>query len=215
MNTAPVYLFADSEPLFKTKFSKDKIKNCRAAYIGFANKDQPEFYQLFRAVMQNNGIRNIHQITLAYSQEEKDFLSEADLILLAGGNVEFGINALLEREIDTIIARKYIEGSILIGVSAGAIHMGQCFIVGKEIKNCLKILPLNIDVHDETNDWSRLKNSVLKTSLVLSGIGITIHGGLIYHNDHSLEALYKPAYEFKKLNGNILTNLILPNNDEL
>ena len=129
----PVYLMADSRLLFqqqkdgsyylasirKELESKDPI----ASYIGASNGDLPEFYDLFVAGMNNIGIGRCYHITAAFEDHEKESLEAAEVILLAGGEVKKGWDVLVKTGIKDIILRKYREGALLMGISAGAIHL--------------------------------------------------------------------------------------------
>ena len=64
----------------------------RAAYLGASNGDLPEFYDLFLGAMAEIGIRSgdcLH-IPSRPGPKELDFLADADLVLLAGGDVQRG-----------------------------------------------------------------------------------------------------------------------------
>jgi len=209
----PVYLFADSQPLFETsiKFlSNSTAQNASAAYIGFSNKNEPVFYEIFLAIMNNQGITNCMQISSNFSDTEKEFLENSNLILLAGGDTKLGWKILQETACDKILQKKYSEGSILIGVSAGAIQLGLGFMANNVKIEALQIIPMYIDVHDEQNNWNDLKLAVLKYTPALGGLGIPLHGGLVYHVDGTIQAIAKPIEEFRVVNGVLFHNLIIP-----
>src|ERR1700727_453792 len=95
----PLYLLADSQLLFwksDTGSLVERIRtdlesvNPKAAYIGAANGDQPEFYSLFIAAMEGMGISNCRMIPSRPSREDLLFVEEAHLILFAGGDAERG-----------------------------------------------------------------------------------------------------------------------------
>jgi cyanophycinase len=95
----PLYLLADSQ-LFFWKSARDSLaqrirqdldnSNPKAAYIGASNGDQPEFYSLFVAAMEVTGVSNCRMVPSQPSREDILFIEDADLILLAGGDVEKG-----------------------------------------------------------------------------------------------------------------------------
>src|SRR4051812_31067057 len=100
----PIFLLADSQLLFwrdeEGKRFLDRAralidadaagrapKDATAAYIGASNGDLHEFYELFLGAMAEIGIRDCRQIFSQPNAEELAFLTEADIILLAGGDV--------------------------------------------------------------------------------------------------------------------------------
>ena len=98
----PIYLLADSQLLFWRQNGKLFIENIRsaisrdspkAAYVGASNGDNPDYYSLFVAAMDGIGIRHCRMIPTAPATEDLTFINEADIILLAGGDVERGWNA--------------------------------------------------------------------------------------------------------------------------
>src|ERR1044071_8675821 len=111
----PIYLFADSQLLFwhnKGTLFLDNIKEIilpaspKAAYIGASNGDDPQFYSIFEAAMENIGIRNCRMIPSSFTSTDESFLNEADMIVLAGGDVERGWNIFNQSGLkETIIKR--------------------------------------------------------------------------------------------------------------
>ena len=220
----PIYLFADSQLLFwkdEGTLFLDSVRqhvthdSPKAAYIGASNGDAPEFYLIFEAAMQGIGIHNCRMILSSFSAEEESFLNEADIILLAGGDVERGWNLFGEMGIKELIIRRYYEGTILIGVSAGAIQLGQCYLIDRgqayeELIETFKLVPFVINVHDEKQEWRGLKSAIGFLNGTARGIGIPTGGGLIYYPDQSIEAIKHPLYEFTIKEGEIKDALLLP-----
>src|SRR6185503_2298694 len=129
----PIYLLADSQLLFlRTDGSLylDSIRNAieaaspKAAYIGASNGDQPEFYSIFEAAMEGMEIHDCRMVSSRFSTEEASFLTTADLILLAGGDVIRGWRLFEQTGLKELIVKRYYEGALLIGVSAGAVQLG-------------------------------------------------------------------------------------------
>ncbi len=59
---------------------------------------------------------------------ELEFLERADLILLAGGDPAAGWRALEASGAAAVIAERYRAGAILVGISAGAVQLGQAWL---------------------------------------------------------------------------------------
>lgn len=173
--------------------------NIKAAYIGWSNGDLPEFYELFKEGMKNLRITDCQMISSGFTATDRKNLQEADLILLAGGDVKAGWKRLSETGAIEIIKEKYVAGSVLIGISAGAIQLGLQMPVtandpsvsGMEM---MKFVPFIIDAHDEEHQWHTLQNTVRMSGR--KGIGIPFGSGCIYHPDQQIESLNKPIKEF-------------------
>ncbi len=222
----PIYLLADSqllfysdkdEPFMKTVSGHIEKEDPKAAYIGASNKDNPEFFSIFEAAMNSVGIRDCRMIYSAYMDEDEAYLKEADLILLAGGDVALGWEVLEGTGMRQEIIQRYYDGAVLIGVSAGAVQLGLKGWKTEEpgeddAIDTFKLIPFLVDVHDEKNHWSRLKSLVAAEDAYIKGIGIPSGGGLIYHPDHTIEpvrhALVEVSREEKKKE--VIQTLLLP-----
>ena len=211
----PVYLFADSQPLFwhsdegpflRILSASFPDNNLQAAYIGASNGDDPAFYEMFVAAMNLADIHNCKHITAAFTAEEERFLKASGVILLAGGNVSRGWKVLKESGMQEVIREGRQRGAVLIGISAGAAQLGLTVEEEGTELELLKIVPMCISVHEEQNEWKPLKKRAGSPDVLFSGIGIPAGGGMIYHPDHTIEALRKPLVEIN--NGQ--QNLIFP-----
>jgi cyanophycinase len=225
MNTSsPVYLFSDSQLLFWKPdgifFFNSIIEglqndSLKAAYIGASNNDLPEFYDLFVAAMENIGIRNCRMIHSTFSKEDQGFLETADIILLSGGDVERGWNIFEATGLKKAISRKYEEGTILIGISAGAMQLGLCGYRDEEVQeeqvfDTFQFIPYIIGVHEEKSDWKNLRKTVLFKGEYTKGIGIPTGGGMIYHADKTVEPIRFPLYEISIKDNHTIQNLLMP-----
>lgn len=224
--TRPLYLLADSQLLFWREDGGDlflrsvrealEIPTPRAAYLGASNGDIPDFYSIFEAAMEGISVFETRMVPASPSAEEMAFLEEADLILLAGGDVELGWRAFEASGIREVVERRYYAGALLIGVSAGAVQAGLAGWRGgvptarEELIDTFKLLPYVVDAHAEENDWQALRAAVHLMGESVHGIGIPAGGGVVYHPDHTLEAVRHPCHEFELRDGEIVRSLILP-----
>lgn len=205
----PIYLFADSQLLFWREGGElflDSIRRLvahdrpRAAYVGASNGDAPEFYSIFEAAMAGAGIHERRMIPRAFRAEDRTFMGEADIILLAGGDVERGWGAFVETGMREVVVRRYYEGAVLLGVSAGAAQLGLCWPTGKgdesaALLETFKLVPFVIDAHDEGRQWGRLRGAIRLLRGAAKGVGIPAGGGMIYHPGGRLEAVRRPLHE--------------------
>ncbi|HEY0080103.1 MAG TPA: Type 1 glutamine amidotransferase-like domain-containing protein [Pyrinomonadaceae bacterium] len=224
LHRQPIYLFADSQLLFWRKQGVLFLDSLRhlvtcdtpsAAYIGASNGDAPEFYLIFEAAMEAIGIRSCRMIRHAFSAEDESFLNKADIILLAGGDVALGWEAFGEMGIRDSIIRRYYEGAVLIGVSAGAVQLGLCGLKEsepgqEELFDTFKLIPFVIDAHDEKRRWERLQRAIRILDGAAQGIGIPAGGGMLYYPNQSIEALKEPLYEFSIQDGKVKEALLMP-----
>jgi peptidase E len=219
-----MYLLADSQLLFwksqdglflQSIRSRARNTEPRAVYIGASNNDAPEFYDLFVAAMNGADVRHCGMIPSSFPQSSRELLNDADIVLLAGGEVEAGHKVIVESGMAEAIQRRYREGAILIGVSAGAVQLGQYAIVERssgttELLDMLKLFPHIVSAHDEKSDWESLSKVVQMLDGAASGIGIPSGGGLIYHADNSIEAVRRSLYTFSMKDGLLTRDVLLP-----
>jgi peptidase E len=194
----PIVLLADSQLLFwrengqllLEKVLKEKRK---AAYIGASNGDNPDFYAIFVAAMEGVGIFDCRMIPAAVSEADLAFLNDADIILLAGGDVESGWRTFVSNGLSTHIVRRYSEGATLIGISAGAVQLGLCGLAADgSVIETLKLVPFIIGAHEESDNWKTTIELLRLSGPETRAIGLPAGGGAIYHEDQTLEPLRHP-----------------------
>ena len=231
MSTAykPIFLLADSQLLFSDKKSPfftellDSLKEARqqgtltAAYIGASNEDNPDFYQFFIEVCRVIDIDDYRMIPSEPSEEDYQYLDEASLILLAGGDIKTGWDTFVNNGLNQKIIDCYNHSAVLIGVSAGAVQLGQrgWRESGNSYKGftTFRLVPFIIDVHDEP--WERLRQTIQNEDGSAKGIGISIGGGAIFHPDGAIEALKYPITEFSVSEHSVQQSLIFPSDSKL
>ncbi|HEY0171222.1 MAG TPA: Type 1 glutamine amidotransferase-like domain-containing protein [Pyrinomonadaceae bacterium] len=225
----PIYLFADSQLLFWRDGGNlflDSVRRLvardspRAAYLGASNGDAPEYYSIFEAAMAGVGVRNCRMIARSFPPEDQSFLGEADLILLAGGEVERGWGVFVETGMREFVVRRYYEGAVLMGVSAGAVQLGLHGLLERGAPTAgqagtFGLVPFVIDAHDEGRGWGRLRRAVGLLGGAAIGIGIPAGGGLIYHPGRRVEAIRRPLHELSAEGGEVRDALLLPKRGEV
>ena len=204
----PIFLLADSQLLFYRDEGGSVLERARqlieeeepgkeilAAYIGASNGDAREFYDLFVAAMDSIGIRTTRMIPSEPSDADKQFLDEADLILLAGGDVRRGWEVFQQNGWAQKLVERYYAGALLLGVSAGAVQLGlKGWDDEGKTFDTLRLVPFVIDAHDEPG-WSHLLKVVPKAGEHARGFGIPTGGGAVYHPDYSVEPIRHPLTE--------------------
>lgn len=220
----PIFLFADSQLLFwKTDEALflNSIRNFidqdnpKAAYLGASNGDNPDYYSIFEAAMDGIGIHDCRMVLSSFSTDDQAFISEADLILLAGGDVEAGWRVFERTGLKDVITRRYFEGALLMGISAGAVQLGLGGwpdepLTADDLFDTFKLIPFVVGVHEENEDWQSVKRMVQLMGEMVRGIGIPSGGGMIYYADHSVEPIRFPLYEFSIKGEQINQSLLFP-----
>lgn len=220
----PIYLFADSQLLFWQQEGRPWLERVRgdidaahpkAAYVGASNGDQPEFYELFRGAMQGVDVSDCRMIPTEPSQEDLEFFDEADLVLLAGGEVRRGWRAFKKNGLRQKLIERYYGGALLMGVSAGAVQLGLYGFHEDEESGKLKVfetfklVPALIDVHDEP-DWARLQRCLVRAGEDVRGLGIPSGAGAVLHQDLTLEPVRRSLVELAQEGREIKQSLIFP-----
>lgn len=221
----PIFLLADSQLLFWHDENGEPFltrarqlleadggdRSFKAAYLGASNGDAPEFYQLFESAMREIGIVDSRLIPTDPTPEDRSFLHQADLVLLAGGDVERGWDVFERTGLRDAVTQRYYGGSLLIGVSAGAVQLGlKGWNEDEKIFDTFRLVPFVIDVHDEPS-WFRLSQVVPRAGEHARGFGIPTGGGALYHPDHSVEPVRHTLVEMSRTEeGGVRQALLLP-----
>ena len=219
---APLFLLADSQLLFWADGDEpfiDRIAACtgpaapRAAYLGASNGDNPDFYSIFLAALESIGPAECRLIPAEPSEDEMAFLESADVILLAGGDVEVGWRAFTASGVREVVERRYHAGAVLIGVSAGAVQLGNAGWAEGDPESAFQtwgLVPFVVDAHAEDEDWAALKAVIRARGSGARGIGIPRGGGLILHPDRTLQAVRRAAFEVSVVGEELVQAVILP-----
>jgi peptidase E len=222
----PIYAFADSIPLFgrtkegapflqeiKQHFSASQLT---AAYVGASNHDDLEIYHsIFVPVMQQIGITECDMILTRPTAENGRFLERADIILLAGGDVEVGWSAFEKNGLKELLVRRFHENTaVLIGVSAGAVQLGYGSLTdnGSKLLSTFGLLPFYVGAHEESENWNSLRKAVQDASAKKTyGIGIPSGGGLFYDDTtREIRPISKSLFEITAENGQVHEALFFP-----
>lgn len=218
--TRPLYLLADSQPLF-WKSGAFLTAVCEAtgntkpnvAYIGASNGDSADAHGIFAAAFEQVATARTHWVRAEPGNEDRDFLETAAVIVLAGGDVEAGWNVFTGTGLRELIEKRYREGAILLGVSAGAVQFGRYASVpdsngGRKLLETFGLLDVIVDVHDEKDDWQALASTIQLLEGAARGIGIPHGAALVVHPDGTFEPLGRAVEEFV-LSGNRLRRSVL------
>jgi cyanophycinase-like exopeptidase len=219
---APLFLLADSQLLFWADDDGHFIDRIaaytgpgapRAAYLGASNGDVPDFYGIFVAAIEGIGPAECRMIPTVPSDEERAFVEAADVILLAGGDVERGWRAFEASGMRDVVERRYWDGAVLVGVSAGAVQLGSAGWPEGDPGAAFGtwgLAPFVVGAHAEEDDWAELRGVVRARGEGARGIGIPRAAGLVYHADGTLEAVRHTVAEFTVRDGEMSSAVIFP-----
>lgn len=152
------YLLADSTALFKpsslclSHLSKQLShlkplgRGSNIAYIGAANGDVEEYFQLFCAAVQPLQPATLTHIVFPFEEAALQQLAASDLVVLAGGDVASAWDKFASVSFQAVCAELFSRDCLWMGVSAGAIHLGAGFF---------SALPWFIGAHEEANQWQQ------------------------------------------------------------
>ena len=195
----PILLLADSELLFWREGSKRflvrlleasdiAVQDAKAAYIGACNGDAPEFFELFQAAFTQIGVLNCMHVHATADTYEHEFLDQANLILIAGGDQGGALATGNAAWIVERVRKRHAEGALLMGVSAGAVLIGAAAEGREPAYGHLSLIPYVIGVRQEPG-WEQLSAQVARTNGGVIGIGIPKGGGAIVYPDFSVECV--------------------------
>lgn len=227
----PVVCLADSQLLFWRQPGSDEPwlgrlrpllspDSPRAAYVGASNGDDPAYYALFAAAMESLGVADHRMILSSFPREDREFLAAADLVVLAGGDPVRGWRVLEQGEMRDAISARYFAGAVLLGVSAGAVQLGW-LVAPEDVEPSaseaiftFRLVPAVVGVHEEADDWRRLRRLMKVSGVAVRGLGIPSGGGLVYHPDGTVEPVRRPVHELVVADDRVRHSLLLPADGE-
>jgi hypothetical protein len=146
------------------------------------------------------------------ADEDRVFVEEADLVLLAGGDVERGWQVFERNGLKELLVRKRYDGGILVGISAGAVQLGLGALTDAPQPKKLDLfgfVPFYVGAHEENDEWWNLRALVI-LSQSGRGIGIPMGGGAICWPDGTLEPIRQPLTELLKEGDQVGERLLMP-----
>jgi Peptidase family S51 len=218
-----LFLFADSQLLFWKDGGAlflERVRaelgpgSPRAAYLGASNGDVPDYYDIFVAGMEGIGVRACRMIPSAPSPDDRAFLDDAQVILLAGGDAERGLRVFHDNGLAERILARYAAGAVLIGISAGAVQLGQRLpgATGAEVQ-AFQLAPMVVATHDEP-EWAALGEVVTALEGTVRGVGIPAGAGAVVHADLTVEPVRRTLVELSVEEGRLRRAALMPESGE-
>jgi peptidase E len=172
--TAPVYLIAGAGPGTgprSFRFHDDVVAATKKerplyAYVGAASGDARWFERIIKTMVFGPRSRcvfvRLTDKTLGTS-EARSMLGDADVVFVSGGDVEEGMRVVDERGMAPFFRDLHRGGKVFEAVSAGSIMLGEHWVrfaddddERGERFDCLGIVPISFDAHDEKEGWTEL-----------------------------------------------------------
>jgi peptidase E len=226
----PVYLLAGGRAslreaqnlLLQIVFRESGKANPTIGYVGVANEDDIGFFKRTVVSFQDAGAGRVRhalitppKTSLAVAQ---DILSSSDIVFIAGGDVESGMQTLQEKNMVDFFNELYLHGKLFFGASAGSIMLAKEWVrwrdpeddASSELFPCLGFAPVLCDTHDEADGWQELQTALSLEKGKVTGYGIATGAGLRVSPDGKVEALGGAIQQFIRHDNKIerITDLI-------
>jgi peptidase E len=171
------------------------------AYVGVATGDNWPFYKMISGLIKRACACQIDRVLIAQKKADlekaKLALQSADAVFMSGGDMEFGMSILEEKNLVAFFLELYNENKLFFGVSAGSIMLANEWITWSDPDDessaglfpCLGIAPLICDTHAEEDDWEELKSALRLKNDGAIGYGIPSGACLKVYPDGTPEAL--------------------------
>jgi hypothetical protein len=210
----PLVAMADSGPFFDTTHTPLRGLLARlavpparltAAYLGTANGDVDDYFELAQAAMQGLGIRAVHFIRTLHGLAGADLelLCTADVVVLSGGDPVAAMAVWEPTGIADVLRQRAAQvprTCLMIGVSAGAMQMASWvwdgdrsagssatpqLVAGLGIAMRLPAMAM----HEEKAGWREAKTVAERVGVV---VGVPFGGIALLERDGGIQALRRP-----------------------
>jgi len=219
----PIYLLAGGpgakrqspDPILQMALRELGKTKPSVAYIGAAHGDSLMFYLFIKRLIVAAGAGKVELVPLAKKKsniaEAQLIIQSSDCIFVSGGDVSEGMRVLTEKSVIPLIKKRYDEGALIIGVSAGSIMLAKQWInwpdendeASAELFPCMNIAPVLCDTHGEADKWNELHSLLRLTEGDQIGYGIPSGGALRISTDGTVEAVGLPLYRIERKGGDI------------
>jgi cyanophycinase-like exopeptidase len=223
MNSLPIYLLAGGpgakrqspDPILQMALRELGKTKPTVAYIGAAHGDSLMFFLFIKRLITAAGAGKVELVPLVKKKSDiekaQSIIQSADCIFVSGGDVKEGMRVLTERSVIALIKKRYNEGALIIGVSAGSIMLAKQWIdwpdenneASAELFPCMNIAPVLCDTHGEEDEWNELHSLVHLTEGDQIGYGIPSGGAMRISPDGVVEAISMPLFRIEQRGGKI------------
>lgn len=167
----PLVLLSDSQLFFAQEYGgwmreriTDHIKGWQqlyghsdCVYGGASNNNEPAFFDLAASALKGMGATDCSFLKFSIKDLPNVEQTRPAVILLAGGDVLLGWQTLSKPDVRNWLTECWHQGCLLLGVSAGAIHLTQMIGLSQDgqpaLFDFLKFFPVATMVHEEKDAW--------------------------------------------------------------
>ena len=218
MNSLPIYLLAGGpgakrqspDPILQMALRELGKTKPTVAYIGAAHGDSLMFFLFIKRLITAAGAGKVELVPLVKKKSDiekaQSIIQSADCIFVSGGDVKEGMRVLTERSVIALIKKRYNEGALIIGVSAGSIMLAKQWIDWPDENNeasaklfpCMNIAPVLCDTHGEEDEWNELHSLMRLAEGDQIGYGIPSGGAMRISPDGVVEAISMPLFRIEQ-----------------
>lgn len=187
-----------------------------ALYVGAASGEHRDFGAALSRTLMAAGAGKVLWPKLAGGKQEirqaREALQAVDLVFVGGGDVEAGMQVLLDADLLDDFRAAAKRGVLFAGMSAGAIMLGERWIRWPhdsasddeaETYECLGVAPCSLDTHGEDDDWRETRAFAAVRARELGrkalAYGIPSGGALVIEHDGTIRARGEPVPVFAAL----------------
>jgi peptidase E len=210
IGSRPVYLLSgDShhhrktrDPLIREMLHETGLERPSVAYVGTASNDDPGLFGVLKTLFERTGAGEVKMVPLAGHHADprkaRAIIETAPVIFLSEGDVDLGTRVLADHGLSPLLRERFACGAVFCGFSAGSIMLGRQWVrwpdpsvdSTAEAFDCIGVVPLVCDMHDEAEGWEELKTLLrLRRADGEIGYGVPTSMGLRVFPDSRVEAI--------------------------
>jgi cyanophycinase-like exopeptidase len=186
------------------------------ACVGAANGDNPIFSGLMKSVLLAAGAGEVVPVKLAGRKSDvgraRAQLEAADIVFMSGGDVEAGMNTLVERGLVDYLRGIHASGKPFFGLSAGSIMLCRAWVrwsdpdddATAETFPCLGLSDVLCDTHAEDDGFAELRTLLGLLDDGEAGFGIPSGAAIAVSGRGKVTALGGPVWRFSKRKGEVI-----------
>jgi len=155
----------------------------------------------------------VNLVPLASKKADPDkaraMLTTADAIFISGGDVEKGMQSLIDKNMVDFLRELNLNGKLFFGSSAGSLMLAKMWVRWRDPKDdttaelfpCLDIAPVLCDAHAEADGFAELQTALTLAQNTDRGYGIASNTAIKCYPDGTVEAVGRPVWQFLKRGG--------------
>lgn len=204
------------DPLIQLALRESGKEFPSVAYIGTASGDDTSFFEMLVRMFTACGAGKVTHAFIkpgdADLNKTKKIIESSDIVYVSGGDVERGMQPLVNRGMVDYLLSLYKNGKPFFGISAGSIMLASKWVRWRdpdddstaELFACLGIAPIICDTHDEEGGWEELKAALALVKDGVIGYGLVSATAAKVHPNGEIEALGGAIHCFQRIDREIV-----------